>query len=525
MRTAIRKYSRDFAAIIALAVIAAGVGGYILSNQRFYLPKWFPLLGSDFVTLKAEMTTAQSVTPGQGQVVTIAGVPVGEISAVTLVNGRAIISMRIRRKFFHIYHDASALLRPKTGLNDMLLELTPGHSTSGQIKEGGTIPLDQTLPNINADEVLSALDADTRDYLRVLVGTAGDALQGQGRTLSADFRRFDPTSRDLLKISQMLSKRHDNIARTIHNFRLLTEAVGTKDKQLAQLVDSSNAVFGAFAHQDANLRATLALLPPTLTTTSTALAKADRLARVLGPTLQGLRPAARALGPTLRETRPFLHDTIPVIRDQLRPFARASLPVITQLRPAAHDLAQVIPNLTTTFRIVNYLFNELAFNPPAPDQSYLFWLSWANHSGTSIFETQDAHGPIRHGAFIVSCSALGVLAQVVQANPQLGTLTQLLNLPQQSAVCPTSSQAGNGTVPGARAHTAAASRTAAAASGGAPASSGGTSQAPSTSTAPTPTIASAPALSPTPTTSTTTPAPSGAAPSATTTTPSAGGGR
>ena len=529
MRTAIRKYFRDFAAIIALAVIAAGVGGYILSNQRFYLPKWFPLLGSDFVTLKAEMTTAQSVTPGQGQVVTIAGVPVGEISAVTLVNGRAIISMRIRRKFFHIYHDASALLRPKTGLNDMLLELTPGHSTSGQIKEGGTIPLDQTLPNINSDEVLSALDADTRDYLRVLVGTAGDALQGQGRTLSADFRRFDPTSRDLLKISQMLSKRHDNIARTIHNFRLLSEAVGTKDKQLAQLVDSSNAVFQAFAHQDTNLRATLALLPPTLTTTNTALAKADRLARVLGPTLQGLRPAARALGPTLRETRPFLHDTIPVIRDQLRPFARASLPVITQLRPAAHDLAQVIPNLTTTFRIVNYLFNELAFNPPAPDQSYLFWLSWANHSGTSIFETSDAHGPVRHGAFIVSCSALGVLAQVVQANPQLGTLTQLLNLPQQSAVCPTSSQAGNGTVPGTRAHTAAASRSSAGASsagsGGAPASSGGTSQSPSTSTGATPTIASAPALSPTPTTATTTPAPSGAAPSAATSTPSAGGGR
>ena len=67
MRTAIRKYFRDFAAIVALAVIALGVGGYILSNQRFYLPKWFPLLGSDFVTLKAEMTTAQSVTPARAR--------------------------------------------------------------------------------------------------------------------------------------------------------------------------------------------------------------------------------------------------------------------------------------------------------------------------------------------------------------------------------------------------------------------------------------------------------------------------
>src|SRR5947209_9013826 len=100
------------------------------------------------------MTTAQSVTPGQGQVVTIAGVPVGEISGVDLVGGRAVISMRIRRKYFHVYHDASALLRPKTGLNDMLVELTPGHPASGTLRENATIPLDQTLPNVNADEVL-----------------------------------------------------------------------------------------------------------------------------------------------------------------------------------------------------------------------------------------------------------------------------------------------------------------------------------------------------------------------------------
>ena len=74
MRTAIRKYSRDFVALIALALVGIAVGGYILANERFYLPSWVPLVGSDFVSLKAQMTTAQSVTPGQGQVVTIAGV-------------------------------------------------------------------------------------------------------------------------------------------------------------------------------------------------------------------------------------------------------------------------------------------------------------------------------------------------------------------------------------------------------------------------------------------------------------------
>ncbi|HEX2016016.1 MAG TPA: MlaD family protein [Solirubrobacteraceae bacterium] len=445
---AIRKFFKDFALMVGLAVVALGVGGYILSQQRFYLPHWVPLVGSDFVTLKAEMTTAQSVTPGQGQVVTIAGVPVGEISSVDLVHGRAVVSMRIRRKYFSVYRDASALLRPKTGLNDMLLELTPGHPSSGRVPEGWTLPLNQTLPNINADEVLSALDADTRDYLRVLLGAGGQGLGGQGRALSAVFRRFDPTSRDLERITHQLSARHANIARTIHNFRLLTEALGSKDTQLSSLVDSSNAVFGAFARQDASLRATLAALPGALSTTNTALGKTDRLARVLGPTLQGLRPAARALGPSLAQTRPFLRATTPVIRDQLRPFSRAALPVIRELRPTAHDLASVIPNLRKTFNVVNYLLNELAYNPPGGDHSYLYWVAWANHAGASVFSTQDAHGPIRHGLFLVSCSSLGVLATIVKANPQLGTLTQLLNAPQQSAVCPKPSGPGNGLLPG-----------------------------------------------------------------------------
>ena len=481
MRTAISKHARDFAAVILLALIALGVGGYVLAHQRFYLPKWFPLVGSDFDTLRAEMTTAQAVTPGQGQAVMIAGVPIGEVSGVSLVGGRAVVSMKIHHKYFHVFRDASALLRPKTGLNDMTVELTPGHPSAGTLHAGETIPIDQTLPNVNSDEILAALDGDTRDYLKILVGSAGEALNGQGRALAADFRRFDPTARDLREITHGLQYRHANIARSIHNFNLLTQAVSAKDAQLAQLVDSSNAVFQAFATQQASIRSTLSQLPPTLTQTNIALDKADRLARVLGPSLQSLRPAARALGPSLKEMIPFLRQTTPIIRDQLRPFARASLPTIVQLRPAAHDLAQVIPSLTTTFRIINYLFNDLAFNPTPPDRSYLFWLAWANHTGATVFSSQDAMGPIRHGNVVLSCSTLGVLATVIQANPQLGTLTQLLNPPTQQQACPASSQAGNGktlSVPRSRAAVRASARARAASartSGGAsaPAAGGG----------------------------------------------------
>jgi phospholipid/cholesterol/gamma-HCH transport system substrate-binding protein len=441
MKRAIRKHARDFAFVIGLVLVALLVGSYILSNQRFYLPNWVPVVGSDFVDYKAQFSTAQSVTPGQGQTVQVAGVDVGDITNVDLVDGRAVVTMKIRRKYTPIYKNATALLRPKTGLNDMVIELDPGTRTAGEAPKGFTVPVNQTLPNVNFDEILSSLDADTRSYLQLLLGAAGEGLGGQGKALSATLKRFEPTARYLARLNGALAVRQRNIRRSIHNFRLLSQAVGAKDDDLAALVDSSNRVFKAFADQDANLRVSLQELPGALQATNAALAKTTALGNVLGPTLGALRPGARALGPTLVQTRPFLNDTTPIIQNQLRPFARAALPVVKVLRPAARDLAQVTPKLTTSVQVLNYLLNELAYNPPGKEEGYLFWASWASHAGATIFATQDAHGPLRHGLVLASCSTLQVLQQLSGPVPQLGTLGSLLNAPDPAVVCPTTSQA------------------------------------------------------------------------------------
>ena len=89
---------RDFVAIIVLLVIALIVGGVILANQRFSLPAGVPVLGKDFVEVEAELSTAQAVTPGQGQTVNIAGVEVGEISSVELEDGRAVVGHEDRAR-------------------------------------------------------------------------------------------------------------------------------------------------------------------------------------------------------------------------------------------------------------------------------------------------------------------------------------------------------------------------------------------------------------------------------------------
>jgi phospholipid/cholesterol/gamma-HCH transport system substrate-binding protein len=455
MRRAIRKHLRDFIAILFLVLVAAGTAGYILSNQRFYLPGWVPGLGTDFYTVEAEFETGQAVVPGQGQTVNIAGVKVGDIGKVELEEGVAVVELNIQDEYKPIYRDATMLLRPKTGLKDMFVELDPGTQAAGELPEGGRIALAQTRPDVNPDEILAQLDGDTRAYLQILANAGGEAFtddpsQSYRQPYSADlretFKRFEPTNRYIKKFTGLLSERRQNAARAVHSFSLLAEELADKDTQLAELVESSNANFQVFAEQEANLRRSLQLLPSTLATTKRTLGKVETLAGELGPGFQALRPFARNLGPALEDVRPALRATTPIIRDEIRPFARMARSPVRELRRAAEELAPTTARLDNVFGILNDLFNTLAYNPPGNEEGFLFWAAWANHNAAFVFNTQDAHGPIRRGNFLVDCASLSAVEALVLGLPQLELLFDLLNAPDSNEVCaqaPTPSRSGD----------------------------------------------------------------------------------
>jgi phospholipid/cholesterol/gamma-HCH transport system substrate-binding protein len=264
VRDQIERYRSAIIAVISMIAVAAVVGGYILSHENLKLPSWVPFLGHSYYTLKADIQTAQAVTPGQGQAVTIAGAKIGEIASVDLHDGIATVTMKITPKYARLYRDATLLLRPKTQLQDITVEVNPGSPKAGHLPSGSTLPLAQTAPNVNFDEFLSSLDAETRAYLQELLAGAGEGLKENGKAFAATLKRFAPTARLTQQIAQQVEIRHANIARSIHNFRLLMEALGGKDKELAQLVDASNAVFTVFAKEDRTVQSLLPLLPGAL---------------------------------------------------------------------------------------------------------------------------------------------------------------------------------------------------------------------------------------------------------------------
>jgi phospholipid/cholesterol/gamma-HCH transport system substrate-binding protein len=448
VKRAILIHRADFAAITALVVIALAVVIYILEHQPSFT------LDKSYYTVKAEFATGAAVTAGQGQTVDIAGVEVGQVGAVHLENGRAVVTMNIFKQHEPIYRDATVLLRPRTPLKDMYLSLDPGTKQAGAIPNGGTLPVANTSPDVNVEQILSSLDADTRNYLLLLLSGGAQAFQNPGATgtapspsavadLRGTFKRFAPLNRDTQTFTKLLATRTRNIRRSIHNLQLVTRSLGSVNTQLTSLIKTSNTNFSAISSQDANLQSALTLLPGTLQQANRTLGKVQTFANQSGPTLNALLPFARAFGPALQASRPLFKDTTPVIRDQLRPFARAVQPLAKILRPASADLAKATPHLVNSFGVLNALLNTLAYQPSGR-QGYLFWGSWLSHIADSLTSTQDAHGPIVRGLFMATCGGLNLFeVALVNSDPALGPLIDLLNAPDwskiQSKYCPSAS--------------------------------------------------------------------------------------
>jgi phospholipid/cholesterol/gamma-HCH transport system substrate-binding protein len=89
----------------------------------------------------------------------------------------------------------------------------------------------------------------------------------------------------------------------------------------------------------------------------------------------------------------------------------------------------------SVFGVLNNLFDTLAYNPPGNEEGYLFWTAWANHNAPFVFNSQDAHGPIRRGMFLVDCGSLSAVESLVASLAQLEVLFELLNAPASEEIC------------------------------------------------------------------------------------------
>ena len=307
-------------------------------------------------SLKAVFATAVDIHPKSP--VRIAGVTVGAVSSIRREGDTGLVSMEIESGGLPIHADATLKIRPRLFLEgNYFIELQPGSPTAKTLSSGATIPITQTADPVQLDQVLDALNTDTRANLQNFLQGYGDALTRKptavenaeqdpdvsglnaAQALNKSYHRGPSALRGSAIVTQATtgSEVHD-ISKLIASVGKVTAALNVHEQALGELIVNFNTFFHSFAAQAPSLNATVAVLPGALTNVK-----------------RGFSALAAALPPFRR----FALDIVPGVK-QTPATISTGLPWIEQVQAALapSELGGVAKGLVAATPSIARLFSE-----------------------------------------------------------------------------------------------------------------------------------------------------------------------
>lgn len=386
---------RDVTALVVLIALGLGAGATILAKQNVAWP-W-----NDEFTFKAQFAEAPGISPGNGQEVRIAGVTVGRIAEADVTSdGDAELTLAIKPGY-EMYENAKLVLRPKTPLNDMYIEMSQGGPPADRLEEGGTVTTARTSNPVQVDAVLQHLDQRSRAALTALLGESDAALAHAPKKLANGLDATGDTVKTLQPVMDSLVERREAISRIVTAFSTIAHSAGADDERLVRLTSSLNSTLGVLAKRDEEVRQSLSQLPGVTRELRNATGALTGLSDVLDPTLSDvsagaddLTTALTRLTSTANRVRSTAERAGPVVTD-LRPLVADLRPTVANLRPTLGDAESITGRLDGATRMVTNSLTDL--------QAFVY-------NTTSVVSLQDANGGILRGQIQVNTTTLPAVA-------------------------------------------------------------------------------------------------------------------
>ncbi len=317
--------------------------------------------------LKAQF--ASSLDIATKSPVRIAGVDVGKVASVERQGETAVVTMEIEKQGLPIHRDATVKIRPRIFLEgNYFVDLSPGTPTAPTVSSGYTIPLPQTSDPVQIDQLLTALNSDTRANLQTFLAEYGSALTQ--KPTAAQNAAQDPEVRGL-NAAQAFSKSFEHSPQALRGTAIALQAIGgterndlsglvragehltaelnVHEQQLGELIGNFNAFLGNVAAQSSAVTTSVHELPGTLTTAQRALVAIDRF-------LPPLRTFSLALIPGVENTPATVQAALPWIVQTRGLLAPQELGGVAQgLQSGAPTLAGLLGTLPGFFTQVELL--------------------------------------------------------------------------------------------------------------------------------------------------------------------------
>jgi virulence factor Mce-like protein len=326
-------------AALYLVLIAAGIFAAVTIVRNLAGDKpWI-----SYTTYKIGFQSVKGVTPGRVEL-RLAGVKAGAVESTELVDGRAVMTVKLEKKYAPLRTDAKVAIRPVTALEDEYVDITSrGTADAPELKPDQILPEARTSSQEEVGKVLNVLDTDTRARVTQLLNGLSKGTEDRGMALKDGFAQLGPFLEAATRLGDVLRDRRENTARLVHNFGNLTQVLATRDAQLKGFVDGGGRLLGTLAEHDGTLSQTLASLPGTLQNLRATFADVRATTGPLEGALSSLRPVAKKLPAGLESLSALSEEGTPAVRS-LRPSVRALKPLAEELpHTSANASAAISP--------------------------------------------------------------------------------------------------------------------------------------------------------------------------------------
>lgn len=292
------------------------------------------------VRINATFDDASPLYPGNA--VRAAGVQVGKIDAVDLVNGKAVVRMTVDDSVLPLHTDARASIIQQDLLGERYITIERGSPQAPVVDSSAevSIPQKYTSRSVDLQAVLNGVDNPTGAALASFFTTIGEGMDKAGPQVDRGVQNLGPALQSANKLGGILRDQNVLLRHMVDTTQPVLSALAVDDgKRLDGLVGAGDQLFGALADNQGPLAASLQRLPGTLQSAQVALGNVAGVAREGTPTLHTLRPVTHDLKDISKELRRFSDAADPAL-DSLEPVLRKGRDLLDEVRPVVRHLRE-----------------------------------------------------------------------------------------------------------------------------------------------------------------------------------------
>ena len=301
---------RSLSAIGRVAAVGALIAALVLVSLILFGG------GAGGYKVKARFLNAGQLV--KGNPVQVGGVPVGSVKGIKITSdGHAEIELSIDGDHAPLRRGTRAEIRQfsQSGLANRYVDLKLPPDTDETIPEGGVIDTDNTVTQVDLDELYNTLDPETRRSLQGFFRHSADQWRGKEREANVGFQYLNPALSTSSRLFNELTKDTPVLERfLVDSSRLVTARADRRD-DLAGLIGNLNETTRALGSQKEALAESIGRLPPFMRRANTTFVNLRSTLDQVDPLVEASKPVAKRLGPFLSQARAFAADAEPTVRD------------------------------------------------------------------------------------------------------------------------------------------------------------------------------------------------------------------